>query len=356
MTRIVIVGEAWGAQEAEAKRPFIGASGALLNRLLEESGIFAPGSSRRINAALWDKKFWVRDQHFADHDIHLTNVFNLQPIGNRIEALCGPRWGSLPPIKIGKYLREEYVDELERLKLELRSHKPNLIVGLGATALWFLKGTSSITRNRGTVSLSPYGKCLSTFHPAYILRGATHERAEVVLDLAKAKREAAFAEVRRPQRFVYVPETIDDIDFIEQECAASDLMSIDIETVGDQITCIGFAWSKEACGVIPIFDRTKPDLSYWNGNEEPIVWARIRRLCGMPVPKVFQNGLYDLHFLWRSYGITTANAAHDTMLLHHALQPELPKGLGYLGSIYTDEPAWKLDRPRGKGTVKREDE
>jgi hypothetical protein len=44
------------------------------------------------------------------------------------------------------------------------------------------------------------------------------------------------------------------------------------------------------------------------------------------------------------------------MLLHHALQPEVQKGLGFLGSIYTEEPAWKIMRPRGKGTIKREDE
>jgi hypothetical protein len=34
----------------------------------------------------------------------------------------------------------------------------------------------------------------------------------------------------------------------------------------------------------------------------------------------------------------------DTMLLHHAMYPELPKSLGFLGSIYTNESAWKLMR------------
>jgi hypothetical protein len=35
------------------------------------------------------------------------------------------------------------------------------------------------------------------------------------------------------------------------------------------------------------------------------------------------------------------------MLLHHAIHPEMRKGLGFLGSIYTDEPSWKLMRKRG---------
>lgn len=40
-------------------------------------------------------------------------------------------------------------------------------------------------------------------------------------------------------------------------------------------------------------------------------------------------------------GLFTRGEVEDTMLLHHALQPELPKKLGYLGSIYTNEIAWK---------------
>jgi hypothetical protein len=41
------------------------------------------------------------------------------------------------------------------------------------------------------------------------------------------------------------------------------------------------------------------------------------------------------------------------MLLHHALQPESLKGLGFLGSVYTDEGNWK--QMRNVGTVKRDD-
>jgi hypothetical protein len=43
------------------------------------------------------------------------------------------------------------------------------------------------------------------------------------------------------------------------------------------------------------------------------------------------------------------------MLLHHALQPESEKSLGFLGSIYTGEASWKLMRQRGKTTIKRDE-
>jgi hypothetical protein len=78
-------------------------------------------------------------------------------------------------------------------------------------------------------------------------------------------------------------------------------------------------------------------------------------VLGSDQPKVAQNGLYDLSFLWRSYGITVRAFQHDTMLLHHALQPESEKSLGFLGSIYTGEASWKLMRARGKTTIKRDE-
>jgi DNA polymerase I-like protein with 3'-5' exonuclease and polymerase domains len=82
----------------------------------------------------------------------------------------------------------------------------------------------------------------------------------------------------------------------------------------------------------------------------------VRRVLASPVAKVFQNGLFDMHRLWRTYGIPVNNAEHDTMLLSHALQPESPKGLAFLGSVYTDESSWKLNiRLKHKGTIKKEE-
>ena len=74
------------------------------------------------------------------------------------------------------------------------------------------------------------------------------------------------------------------------------------------------------------------------------------------IPKLFQNGAYDISFLYRSMRIKVLGATHDTMLLHHALQPESLKSLGFLGSIYSDEGSWKGMRKRVKAkTIKRDD-
>lgn len=367
-TEVVIVGEAYGKEEAASKRPFVGASGRELNLLLEEAGWFPTGTAARLNTDLWaaqnaylpavkEKIYNERDEFFRSQGIFLTNVLNLQPAGNRVEDCCGPKWGKRPAIRPGKYLRPEFTPELERLEQEIRHERPNLILGLGATALWFALGRGSITKHRGTVSSTPYGKFLPTFHPAYLMRGSWDQRPVVILDLIKGRRERAYAEVRRPSRKVYIPEVVSDMEGLLDKLSNAARLSIDIETAGNQITCIGFAWSTTETLVVPIFDDRKESRSYWSKEDEIAIWKLIARICRLPVPKVFQNGLYDIHFLWRRYGITCEACEHDTMLLSHALYPELSKGLGFLGSIYSDEPAWKLMRRRGKeATLKDERE
>src|SRR5204862_7150081 len=138
-----------------------------------------------------------------------------------------------------------------------------------------------------------------------------------VLDLAKASREAAFPEVVRPEVDAYIPETLEDLEwFYEQHIRGCKILSVDIETAGTQITCIGFAPSRAVALVVPFVDPRRARGSYWPSRElELAAWEFVRMVLSGPEPKVFQNGLYDISFLWRSYRIKTVNAEHDTMLL-----------------------------------------
>lgn len=79
----------------------------------------------------------------------------------------------------------------------------------------------------------------------------------------------------------------------------------------------------------------------------------VREWLNRPALKLFQNGLYDMQYFLKER-MPIRNAHLDTMLLQHAKFPELPKGLGFLGSIHTDEPAWKLMREKAD-TVKRDE-
>jgi uracil-DNA glycosylase len=338
--KIALVGEAHGEHEEREGRPFVGPAGWLLNSMLRDAGI-------------------VRAECF------ITNVFNLRPRpNNKIENLCrskGEVKHALPPLSSGKYIGDEFLPELDRLYRELADVDPNIVVCLGGTAAWAILRDGRISKLRGAITGSPVlagQKCLPTFHPSYILQGSHEARHVTVLDLQKARRESEFADIRRPQRTVYTEPTLSDLDwFATAHISGARRMAVDIETRGDRITCIGFAPATNVALVVPFEDLRKPGGSYWpSHSDEVAAWKWIRRTLDTPIEKVFQNGLYDMNHLWRTYGIPVRNAEHDTMLLSHALQPESPKGLAFLGSVYTDESAWKLGiRLKHKDTIKKED-
>ena len=102
---------------------------------------------------------------------------------------------------------------------------------------------------------------------------------------------------------------------------------------------------------MPLVESTYINLK--DGNEWH-AWEIIRKLLEGPQIKVFQNGLYDLQYITRM-GIIPHNCAEDTMLLHHSLMPEMQKGLGFLGSIYTDESSWKIMRNQRTDTEKADE-
>lgn len=176
------------------------------------------------------------------------------------------------------------------------------------------------------------------------------------MDFMKARREGEFPDVRRPQRTVYIEPTLADLEwFYREHVVPAKSIAVDIETLREQITCIGFATSASTALCLPFHDPRKPGASYWPTEaDERAAWAFTRRVLQTPQPKTFQNGMYDLYFIWKAAGIVVVNCADDTMLMHHALQPESEKGLGFLGSVYTNEASWKLMRKKST-TIKKDD-
>jgi DNA polymerase len=333
--KIAFVAEAFGEQEDMVGKPLIGAAGQEFSRLLEEANI-------------------------PRKDCFLTNTFAFRPPDNRIPALCTPKGETgadypMTPISMGNYLRPIFFPEIERLREELSVVRPNLVVALGAVALWALTGKSAIGTLRGTVmdgTLVPF-KILPTYHPSYLFKVWSH-RPIVVADLMKAAREARYPEIRRPQRTVLVHPTIEDVRRAVHrilELAPPPIISVDIETYRGAITMIGFGTTPRMAIVIDLF--TPPNKSFWPPEVEVEVRGLVNSILASDIPKVTQNGLYDIQYLLRE-GFSLRGFRHDTMLLHHAIHPEMNKGLGFLGSIYTNEPAWKV--MRGKGEEFKRDE
>jgi uracil-DNA glycosylase len=334
--KIALCAESWGQQEELTRIPLVGTTGQELNRMLHEAGI-------------------DRSHCFC------TNTFALRPPDNKIDALCankkevGGKAYTLPAINTGKYIEPRFFPELTRLATELSEVRPNLIIALGAISCWALLQSAKIGSVRGTTSesvLVPGQKVLPTYHPSAVYRNWSL-RPIVIADLMKAKREAEYPEVRRPQRFILVRPSIPEMyTWWREHAPQARHLAVDIETVKGQIRNIGFATSRQHAINIPFIVR---GASYW-----PTLageWAArqfVQMALASDLPKIFQNGLYDLQYIWKE-GMFVRNCREDTMLLHHALYPEMQKGLGFLGSIYTSEPAWKLLRGKTE-ELKSDDE
>lgn len=126
--RLMLIGEAPGAKEDELKRPFVGRSGQLLDRLLQEAGT-------------------------ERESVFITNIVKVRPPNNR------------------KPTPQELERGKELLLKQIEIIQPTIICALGASALEGLLGqTAPISALRG--NLLPFYDTLimPTFHPAYILR------------------------------------------------------------------------------------------------------------------------------------------------------------------------------------------
>lgn len=383
--KMLIIGEAFGEHELAHKQPFVGTSGKELWRMLAEAIPEQLELRSEADRTLDYGAAWIRHRSswLEALGISFTNVLNLRPPGNDLAGLCTGKLEAQgrslqwPALVKGKYLAERYFPEVDRLFEEIRLASPNVVVAAGNTACWALLRATNIGSIRGTTALFQASgpgdleraeetsltarlqqrKVLPTYHPAGVLRQWAW-RPVVVADLMKAWREAASPQLVRPQRFVLVNPTIEECEAWTEQTIGSktwDSLSCDIETGAGQIKCVGFARSRSEALVIPFVDTGRPGWSYWATEiEELRAWECVSRLLGSGIPKVFQNGMYDLQYLTR-LGLRPANCQDDTMLLHHSLHPELQKGLGFLGSIYTNEASWKLMRRERPDSEKRDE-
>lgn len=340
--KIAIVGETWTDSESAMMMPFVGSHGDLLNDLLEEAGI-------------------------NREDCYCTTVFPLTPQPrNDVEFLCTAKKEShvpMPDLKRGKYLQDQYFHHVQRLWDELDKIRPNVVLALGPAALWALTGNAAVKSLRGTATESTFGPKGLKIIPTYNIMGIFRDwsmRPVIIADFIKTARQSEFPEIKRPSRKIWVEPDIRDIDYFYQtHILPSSKLSVDIETAHGQITCVGFAPSKEIALVIPFVDYRKPNGSYWPTlHQEVLAWKRVRTILqhveNPEIQILGQNLLYDINWLWTLMGMPPRNFLHDTMLKHHAMQMEMDKGLGFLGSIYSDEPAWKLMRKSTDSTKRGE--
>ena len=316
--KVVIVGEAPGAHEEKLGLPFVGKAGAVLDQCLNTGGL-------------------LRSR------VYITNVVKERPLGNNIDPYFDER--TMRFTELGRPWMEE-------LRAELAKLKANVIVPLGNVALAAVVGEAPpwrINRIRGYIVEGVTGhKVIPTIHPASVLYGShrkkktgdTEERTSpyiqryyIANDLKKAAAESLFPEIRRPARDILIPDSLKNaVEWLDYFNTCKRL-SIDIEVVNFEVSCICFADSPDRCMSIPFYNNV------WNEDEEMILWLAVARILGNKrIHKIFQNGIFDVHFLLTRCSIMveplTAEMYEDTMIAHSIMYPEMLKGLGFLTSMY----------------------
>ncbi len=137
--RVLVLGEAPGAEEDREGRPFVGRAGQLLDRMFAAIGLSRTSPDRE--AALY-----------------ITNVLPWRPPGNR----------------------DPEPAEIAMLRPFVERHialiDPEVIVVMGNTPLYALTGGKGILRARGTWTGALGKPLLPMAHPAYLLRNPAAKR------------------------------------------------------------------------------------------------------------------------------------------------------------------------------------
>ncbi|HET6267124.1 MAG TPA: uracil-DNA glycosylase, partial [Acidobacteriota bacterium] len=143
--RLMLIGEAPGADEDDQGRPFVGRAGQLLMQM-------------------------IRAIQFERADVYIANVLKCRPPGNR------------PPEP----------DEVKTcspfLFRQIEIIQPKLILALGTfSAQLLIESKSSISMLRNRVYEMPFGKVIATYHPSFLLR-SPQKKPEAWEDLKLARK------------------------------------------------------------------------------------------------------------------------------------------------------------------------
>lgn len=337
---ILLLGEAPGKTEEEQGKPFVGASGVELTKMLNEAGILRT-------------------------EVRVSNVCKYRPPGNNMDFWWPQTKANRPEAAVcidGEYFDPRVAEGLVELERELQDTNPNIIVPMGNLPLWAICRSKGITKWRGSILrphpgllLSPNVKVIPTIHPAAVLR-KWDWRYLVVQDLRRVRRWRDVSEFPSLEENFLVRPSYQTViltlqDLLLRAHAGGLRLAVDIETKARHIACLGIAWSKSSAICIPFIASEKPE-GYFSLDEEVQVVLLLRSLLTHPnVEVVGQNWQYDCQYIAKYWGFEV-NLFLDIMSEHHVQFPGLPKGLDFQSSLYRDlHVYWKDEgKEQGKGS------
>lgn len=310
-SKIFFLGEAPGEIEEATGLPFQNPHGAgrVFNLILSQVGI-----NRR--------------------DVRIRNVALRRPPANNMSHFFYDSKCTVP--------KPELVEWIEQLRCELEESRPNVVIALGAYALWALTGMKKISEARGYVTestLVPGLKVVPTYHPQS-LNYAWKNFSIVVFDVRKAIHHSNDAKVPADKTRYVAPATFEMfIDYLETIRKGNKRFSFDIESH------VGTAYPY----LLGVADSANFGMSFWNMKEanatisprqEAQLWHKLAEV-GKSCEVIMHNASYDKAVMWHHHGVLFENIWMDTLIAAHVVWPEFPRNLGFLGSLILDVLAWK---------------
>lgn len=253
-------------------------------------------------------------------------------------------------------------DELQHWQALLRwelMQLPNVkyVLILGGPAMEALIGESGIMQWRGSVVpvdlrrietfvdrgpqvMTKQLTGVITYNPAMVSR---EPKTEPVfrMDLHKLERvrNGTFKEHKITAHINPTPEQA--VEWLHEMQTGQLPVAFDIETMGNETACVGFANNPHEGMCINFRDARS---NRWSLTDEARVRTKMQALFADDKAQfVAQNGMFDITWLWYKDRMRVHRVWFDTMLAHHTLYSQLPHNLGFLTAQYTDHPYYKDD-------------
>lgn len=311
-SQICIIAEFPGETECQLKQPLVGNSGRYLWTELSKIGV-------------------KREQ------CYVTNVIKRRTTSEDNKNDKTP----VPAEELRKWnavLMQE-LSELSNVKY---------IVLLGNVALKSVTGHTGIKKWRGSVlnftqemGFKQNGQLLISYNPAYIIRDPSVE-VHFKIDIRRLSR--VIGDTYKP--YIITPHINPTkkraLDFLRQLRADRIPVSTDIETIGNETACIGFANNNHE-GMCINF-RDERSTSRFDVHDEMTIRMEIQELFNdKSVPIIGQNLNFDAYWLYYKDRMLV-RPWYDTLLAHHTLYPSLPHSLAFLTTAYTEHPYYKDEK------------
>lgn len=294
------------------------------------------GSTGRLISQYFSDNGWDFSRVFKT--CYLKQEFHLPKSKKAQEDAVREAHESIAPLKWGQILAEE-----------IATVRPNVIVPVGELSTQYVSGRKPVGKLRGSVlpvseqlkldagslTICPYIRVIPVIHPRDIFQNWTHN-IYTQLDYAKIVKYKDRTDLAREDYNLWICRKAAHLWNWWQRAQKGEYLTLDIETFFTFITCIGFCHDGREAVCVPLIEKNMGAL------ERGLLLRLVSQILRHPIPKVNQNIKYDHHML-EDWGFWLENIAGDTMLLGHCIYPELPKGLDFYTSIYTDVAYYKDD-------------